>query len=61
MPLRVRQFSLVHSAGRWFTVSAASRGVPFDALHIYEGEHATFEVRVATLLKIVDARARRWI
>jgi hypothetical protein len=55
MPARARQFSQVHPAARWFTIRATNHGVPFDALHTYTGAHATFEVRVATLGKVVDA------
>jgi len=49
------QFSQVQPASRWFLMRANRAGVPFEALHVYSGPHATFRVRVAGLVTVVDA------
>ncbi len=41
---------------RVFFMDATMKGVPADVLHAYVGPTATMQVRVASLLRIVDAR-----
>ena len=50
------QTSFFDEPTRLFMMDAKRGGIPFCALHVYRGDHATFEVRVAKLLEIVDAR-----
>jgi len=50
------QTSFFDEPARFFIMDATRAGVPFRALHRYVGPHATFEVRVADLVKVVDAR-----
>lgn len=56
MPMEVDQQSFVAPAERLFLVDARMFGLPISAYHRYIGPSATFEVSVASLLKIVDAR-----
>jgi hypothetical protein len=56
MPIVADQQSVVHDAERLFIVDAAMYGVPATAYHRYIGDSAVFEVKIASLLKIVDAR-----
>jgi hypothetical protein len=50
------QFSRVEPASRWFLMRARRSGVPFEALHVYQGSHATFRVRIAGAINVVTAR-----
>jgi hypothetical protein len=56
MPMQADQQSFVDPPARLFLVEASMLGVPFTAFHRYVGADATFRVRVASLLTIVDAR-----
>lgn len=56
MPVAVEQQSFVDPAERLFFVDGQIFGVPMTAYHRYIGPEATFEVRVASLLRVVDAR-----
>jgi hypothetical protein len=55
MPSTTDQFSRVEPASRWFLMRAHRSGLPFEALHVYEGSHATFRVRVAGAVNVVTA------
>lgn len=56
MPVAVEQQSFVGPAERLFLVDGQMLGVPMTAYHRYIGPEATFEVKVAALVKVVDAR-----
>lgn len=56
MDVAVEQRSTISPAVRLFFVEASLKGVPFTALHVYAGPHATMRVQVASLLQVVDAR-----
>ncbi len=56
MPMEADQQSFVVPAERLFLVDARMFGIPTSAYHRYIGPNATFEVTVASLLKVVDAR-----
>lgn len=56
MPVAVEQQSFVDPAERLFFIDGQMFGVPMTAYHRYIGPEATFEVKVAALVKVVDAR-----
>jgi hypothetical protein len=56
MPIEADQQSVVDPPERLFLVDARMFGVPAVAYHRYVGSAATFEVKAASLLKLVDAR-----
>lgn len=56
MPMEVWQQSFVDPATRLFLAESSMLGVPVVALHRYVGPEATFRVRVASILTVVDAR-----
>jgi hypothetical protein len=56
MPIEVDQQSVVAPAERLFFIDGQMFGVPMTAYHRYIGPEATFEVKVAALVKVVDAR-----
>jgi hypothetical protein len=55
MPIAAQQQSIVSPPARLFFVQGSMLGVPFAAYHRYAGPAATFQVRVASLLTMVDA------
>ena len=55
MPIVAQQQSFVSPPARLFFVEGSMLGVPFDAYHRYVGPAATFQVRAASLLTMVDA------
>jgi len=56
MKTSANQFSSVDPAARLFLIKASRAGIPFLAYHRYVGLHATFKVRIASLLTVVDAK-----
>lgn len=55
MKIRADQQSFVDPATRLFLVKGSMVGLPFEAFHRYVGPAATFKVRLASLLTIVNA------
>ncbi|MEI6180507.1 MAG: DUF6544 family protein, partial [Chloroflexales bacterium] len=56
MPMVVDQQSFVDPPARLFIAELSISGLPAMTYHRYVGPAATFEVTVASLLKVVDAR-----
>lgn len=48
------QYNFYGKYSRFFLMKASKAGIPFRALHIYKKQQATFQVKVAELLKVVD-------
>jgi hypothetical protein len=55
MPMTADQQSFVDPPARLFLVESSMFGIPFNAFHRYVGPQATFKVRLASLLTVVDA------
>lgn len=51
-----RQHDFFDDPARLFYIESALYGIPFDGLHIYAGDSATMQVRVASAFQIVNAR-----
>lgn len=56
LDVHVRQTSFARPTLRAFLIESRLYGVPFDGLHLFEGPHATMQIRVAGLVRVVDAR-----
>jgi hypothetical protein len=57
------EWSTYEPSSRRFLLRARRYGIPFDAFHRYVGGSATFEVRIASLFPVIDARGAemdRW-
>jgi hypothetical protein len=52
----VEQLSLANPSARLFLVHGRMMGIPMDAYHRYVGSAATFRVRLASLVGVVDAK-----
>lgn len=55
MPMTAYQQSFANPPARLFIVESSMFGIPFNAFHRYVGPEATFKVRLASLLTVVDA------
>jgi hypothetical protein len=55
MPMTAYQQSFATPPARLFLVESSMFGIPFNAFHRYVGPEATFRVRLASLLTVVDA------
>ena len=56
MKVVMHQQSFVDPPARLFLVESSKFGIPFNAFHRYIGPEATFQVKLASLLTVVDAR-----
>lgn len=56
MAARSIQYSFFDRPARLFFMTARMYGLPVAALHVYRHEEATFQVRVASLVNMVDQR-----
>jgi hypothetical protein len=56
MEIQAEQVEFFDEPTRLFYMTASRGGVPFEALHVYEGAAATMRVRVASVFDVVDAR-----
>jgi hypothetical protein len=56
MKMSARQVSFADPPARHFLIQAKRMGVPFSAYHRYVGSEATFRVKVASLVTVVDAK-----
>ncbi len=55
MPMTAYQQSFTNPPARLFLIESSKFGIPFNAFHRYVGPQATFRVRLASLLTVVDA------
>lgn len=56
MPATSSQVNVFDRPSRLFLMKARMFGLPVRALHLYRGEDATFQVRVASLVNMVNVR-----
>lgn len=56
MPLTSVQYNFVDPPARLFYIEAKKMGIPAFGLHLYQDQHATFRIRVAGLVEVVNAR-----
>jgi hypothetical protein len=56
MDFVAEQRTVFSPPARLFLMTGTRAGIPFDALHLFVGREAIMQVRVASLLDVVDAR-----
>jgi hypothetical protein len=54
--IRSRQYNFFDDRARLFIIESSMYGLPLDGLHMYIGDSATMQIRVASLVQVVDAR-----
>jgi hypothetical protein len=54
-----RQYDFFDDPARLFTIEAALFGIPFDGLHMYVGDSATMQIKVASVFQVADAKGEK--
>ncbi|MTI40576.1 DUF6544 family protein [Fulvivirga lutimaris] len=53
------QYNFYQNPSRYYYISATKMGLPATALHIYQNETATFQVKLLNWINVVDARGEK--
>ena len=56
MPITSHQYNFFDEPSRFFYIRAKMFGIPFDGLHVYAGNTATMQIKIASMFQVVDAR-----
>ena len=56
MNFRSEQYNFIDQPARLFLMKARLYGVPLEGLHVFRGDSATMQIKVAHLFQIVDAK-----
>jgi hypothetical protein len=56
MDMTAEQTNFFDDPTRVFYIKASRFGLPFDGLHVFRGASATMQIRLASLLTVVDAK-----
>lgn len=59
MKINPKQYNFFDEPSRFFYIRAKMFGIPFDGLHIYAGTEATMQIKVASLIQVVDAKGEK--
>ena len=58
MDINSQQYNFYNYPSRFFYIQSKIFGVPFDGLHIFNDNMATMQIKVASLVKVVDASGK---
>ena len=56
MDIKSQQYNFFDEPSRFFYIRAKMFGIPFDGLHVYAGNTATMQIKVASMFQVVDAK-----
>jgi len=59
MAIVSRQYNFFDNPARYFYIRAKMSGIPFDGLHVYSGNEATMQIKVASMFQVVDAKGEK--
>jgi len=59
MAITSRQYNFFDEPSRLFYIRAKMFGIPFDGLHLYAGNTATMQIKVASVFQVVDAKGEK--
>jgi hypothetical protein len=59
MPILSQQYNFFEEPSRFFYIRAKMFGIPFDGLHVYAGNNATMQIKVASMFQVVDAKGEK--
>ena len=59
MPMHSVQYNFFQKPSRYFYMTAKKAGIPATGLHIYQNATATFEVKLANWINVVDAKGEK--
>jgi hypothetical protein len=54
-----QQYDFLDDPTRIFYIESRTYGIPFDGLHLYADTNATMQIRVASLIQVVDAKGEK--
>jgi hypothetical protein len=54
MPFRSEQYNFLDEPARVFLMKGSMRGLPVEGLHLFRGDSATMQIKVASVLEVVD-------
>lgn len=58
LAIAAQQYDFFDDPARMFFIESSMYGLPFDGLHLYIGENATMQIKVASLIQVVNAKGR---
>jgi hypothetical protein len=50
------QYNFFDNPTRAFYIKSKMYGIPFDGLHLYSGQNATMQIKIASLFQVADAK-----
>ncbi len=59
MEISAQQYDFFDDPARLFYIRSAVVGIPFEGLHAYVGDSATMQIKVASLVQVVDAKGEQ--
>ena len=59
MKLHSIQYNFYQNLSRYFYIKGSKMGLPATALHLYQDEVATFQVKILNWFKVVDAKGEK--
>ena len=58
MKLKSTQYNFIDKPTRLFYIVAKKKGIPAIGIHLYRNEQAIFQIKIAGLIKVVDAKGK---
>jgi Family of unknown function (DUF6544) len=55
LTIHAQQYNFYDQPSRFFYITSRLFGIPFSGLHMYSGSAATFQIRLASLIPVVNA------
>lgn len=59
MAIHSQQYNFFDEPSRFFYIRAKMFGIPFDGLHVYAGNTATMQIKVASMFQVVNASGEK--
>lgn len=56
MAIKSQQYNFFNEPSRFFYIKAKMFGIPFNGLHVYSGNSATMQIKVASMFQVVDGK-----
>ncbi|UCH88456.1 MAG: hypothetical protein JSV49_09350 [Thermoplasmata archaeon] len=58
LDVTAEQYNFYNDYARFFYIKSSLYGIPFDGLHKYVGNKATMQIKIASLITVVDAKGK---
>ncbi|MBI2417942.1 MAG: hypothetical protein HYV28_08580 [Ignavibacteriales bacterium] len=57
--ISAEQYDFFPDNARFFYITSALHGIPFDGYHAFSGDNATMRIKIASLIQVVDAHGEK--